>query len=113
MKGILYLHIDSLDGQDVVRFENTIIQWTRTVKTHFSKSVKLFDRNRILVGETIPVDVNKGIYQLRLSQISIEYICITGTMCILSKVTQNDGNKNKILYEIPNSWDDTNIWYSY
>ena len=111
MKG-LQLHITVLAGWDTKRFEDEMIYWTQEVQKYYKNSVRIFDKNNILVGETTKVDGQKHIYRVKLPRLSIEYLCITGNMSVLLKVTRANGENEELLYEIYDTWEGTHLWYS-
>lgn len=111
MKG---LHIISLGGNCTNKFEDNLIYWTQEVKKHFPKSVLLFDKNRLMVGETTNLEDDMRVYRVKLRRFTIEYICINGDMCIMKKVIRTDSEKKaEILYELPDRWSVTYLWYAY
>lgn len=111
MKG-LQLHVTLLAGRDTKRFEDEMIYWTQEVQQYYQNSVRIFDKSNIFVGETTRVEGENYIYCVKLPRLSIEYLCITGNMCILLKVTRTDGENYEILYEIHDTWEGTHLWYS-
>ncbi len=107
------LHIISLEGKNVDQFEDFLIYWTKTSTKHFRNSVMLFDKSRLLVGETTNIRNSKHTYEVKLPRFTIEYICISSEMSVLTKVIRTDGKNEKILYTVPEKWSNTYIWYAH
>ena len=107
------LHIMPLAGRNAKQFQNMLIEWTEAQKKYCHNSVMLFDKNSLRVGEAINIDGDEHTYQVKLSQLTIEYICVNTNMCILTKVISTNTETEEILYEPPESWADACICYAY
>lgn len=110
MKG---LHIMPLAGRSARQFQDMLVGWTQERKKYCHNSVMLFDKNTLWVGEASNIDSDKHAYRVKLSQLTIEYICINTNMCILTKVVSTNNEKEEVLYEAPESWSDACICYAY
>lgn len=94
---------------DETKFEDNMIRW---IRKRVPNPVLYFEKSQLKVGETINVDDNGFIYQVKLPRLYMEYICIHSDMCILLKVTRTDGENNRVIYKIPKSWGGTSPWYA-
>ena len=90
-------------------FEDNMIRW---IRKRVPNPILYFERNQLKVGETINLDENGFMYQVKLTRLCLEYICINADMCILLKVTRIDGEKPRAIYKIPNSWGGTSPWHA-
>lgn len=110
LKGMFSMEIfNGFSEKNIAKLEDELIRWTRK---QVPNKVLFFDRKILKTGETSNVDGNDFVYQVKLQRLSMEYICINADMCILLKVTRNDGENNRIIYKIPNSWSGTSPWLS-
>ena len=93
---------------DATKFEDNMIRW---IRQRVPNPILYFEKSFIKVGETINVDNNGFTYLVKLPRLNLEYICINADMCILLKVTRIEGEKTRVIYKIPNSWDGTTPWH--
>ncbi len=93
--------------KDQYKFEDRLCRWA---KQRGKRAVMIFDRDSLVVGTTMKVGENN--YLVKLPNSSIEYICITGNMCILRKIIRKDGESEALLYEMPDHWDGTTPWHA-
>ena len=113
MKEVLCLHVSSLYGENAKKFEEQMYMWAQYVGRLQYKAVKVFDRNRLLVGETTRANDAGNVYSVKISQLTIEYICISGDMCVFTKVSEVKDGVENVIYEIPDSWEGAHLWHSY
>lgn len=106
MKG---LHIIPFAGRNTKQFEGRLTYLIKEIANNNPNSVMLFDKDNLLVGETTKNDSDNHSYCVKLSKFTIEYICISGKMCILTRIRE----KEAILYEVPQSWSESYIYYGY
>lgn len=98
--------------EDIDEFENCLIRWVSWVKTTYeNKPVLFFNKSNLIVKGRIESKLNQYLYEVKLHKISVEFLCMNGEMCILTKVIRNDSEKSTTLYELPESWDGTTPWY--
>ena len=110
LKGMFSLEMfNGFSETNITRLEDELIRWTRK---QVPNKVLFFEREALKLGETSNVDGSDFIYQVKLPRLCMEYICINAGMCILLKVTRTDGENNRIIYKIPNSWSGTSPWLS-
>ena len=101
-----YTHFSLID---VTRFEKWLYKWCTTECIH-GRSMIVFDRERLLVEgkRTTEVKDNQVFHYLALPNISLEYICVNKSMCILTKVWEN--KTLSVLYNVPKSWHNVEVW---
>lgn len=95
--------------EDTTKFEDNMIRW---IRKRVPNPMLFFEKSQLKVGEPINVDGNGSVYQVKLPRLCLEYICINADMCILLKVTRIDGENNRVIYKIPNSWGGMSPWYA-
>ena len=74
------------------------------------KSMLIFDRQSLLVGgePTLESEETKTLYKVVLPNITLMYMCINGSMCIMYKILEN--KTQSVIYNMPQHWEGTELW---
>ena len=96
---------------DVSKFERWMCKWCRQECIH-GRSMIVFNREDLVVeGKHTEGEENNQVYHYHiLPSITLEYIIISGSMCILTKVWEN--TTLSVLYNIPNKWHNVEVWHA-
>ena len=96
---------------DVPRFERWLKKWCEHAGIH-GRSVLVFNKEDLRVeGNHYRVVENGQIcYRNSLPNITLEYIIISGNMCVLTKVWET--KTLSALYRIPTSWHNVEMWHA-
>lgn len=98
-----------ISEKDVERFQRWLIQWSKECG---KGAVFLFDKSSLGVNTAYKIEGVDSFHVIKLPRILVEYICITGEMCILRRVILTDSEPEKVIYKIPDSWNGTSPWYA-
>lgn len=110
MQGMFSMEFfNGFSEKDETKFEDNMLRW---IRKRLPNPILYFEKNQIKVGETVSVDGNNFIYQVKLPRLFLEYICVNANMCILLKVTRTDGENDRVIYKIPNSWGGQTPWHT-
>lgn len=111
LKGMFMMEVSNrFFDTDATKFENNLIKW---VNNMVSNKVLLFEKSSLTVGKTTKEPGSGFFYQVELPRIRLQYLCINGDACILTKIIQKGGKTEKVIYEFPDSWAGTAPWYVY
>ena len=111
LKGMFMMEVsDRFFNTNAIKFENNLIEW---VNNMVPNKVLLFEKSSLTVGKTTKKLGSKFLYKVELPRIRLEYVCINGDACVLTKIIQKGGKTEKIIYEFPDSWAGTAPWYVY
>ena len=94
---------------DVGKFERRMRKWCKEEYMP-GKSMLIFDRPSLLVGgppTTEKID-EKTVYKVELHNISLAFISITETMCIIYKIWEK--NTQSVIYNMPHEWNGIELW---
>ena len=94
---------------DVGKFERRMTKWC-TEECMQGKSMLIFDKPSLVVGgaPTIEKIDGKIIYKVELPNITLSFISITETMCIMYKIWEN--KTQSVLYNMPLRWNGIELW---
>ena len=95
--------------EDEGKFERRLTYWCKNVCMR-GKSMLIFDKSSLLVGgeATIESDGTKILYKVVLPNITLTYLCINNSMCIMYKIWEN--TTQSVLYNMPQKWEGPELW---
>ena len=96
---------------DVPRFERWMKKWCEHECIH-GRSIIVFNKEDLLAKGTEYEEVknNQVFYYNVLPNITLEYIIINGSMCVLTKVWET--KTLSALYKIPENWHNVEMWHA-
>lgn len=94
---------------DQSKFERRLKKWCEE-ECMPGKSMLIFDKDTLLVGgePTIETNGSQTLYKVVLSNITLSYICIIGSMCIMYKIWEN--KTQSVMYNMPQNWEGSELW---
>ena len=94
---------------DEAFFEKRLKKWCDQICMH-GKSMLIFDKPTLLVGgkAILESDEEQIFYKVVLSNFTLTYICINGSMCIMYKIWEN--KTQSVMYKMPQNWEGTELW---
>ena len=102
-------HYERFSLTDVAKFERRLRKWCNEECMH-GKSMLIYDKPSLLVGgePAIKNEEGQSFYQVVLPNITLDYICIVGSMCIMKRIWEN--KTHSVLYKMPEKWDNCELW---
>ena len=96
---------------DVSKFERWMMKWCKK-ECIPGLSMLVFNKEDLMVeGKHTEVESDDHVFHYHiLPNITMEYIIIGESMCILTKVWEN--KTLSVLYNIPNKWHNVELWHA-
>ena len=104
-------HYERFSLTDVAKFERRLTKFCKEAYIP-GRSMLIFDKSSLLVEgqRTIEVIENQELHKVVLPNITLTYTCIAGTnMCVMYKIWEN--KTLSVMYNIPQKWDGTELWF--
>ena len=95
--------------EDVEKFERRLTKWCKDACMP-GRSMIIFDRSSLKVGGEATLEEYGGetFYKIVLPNITLTYICIAPTMCIMHRIWEN--KTQSVMYNMPREWEKVELW---
>ena len=96
---------------DVSKFERWMRKWCKK-ECIPGRSMIVFNKEDLVVEgkHTEEIKDNQVFYYHALPNITLEYIIISDSMCVLTKVWEN--RTLSVMYNIPKKWHNLELWHA-